>query len=144
MISRYQIFGAAGFLPFLAFTLLIIDLETGSKAENLILLSQVAYASIILSFLGGIHWAMGIQEDNKAQLSFSMLPSMIALFSMMAALINAPVIPLYILALAFVLVFVGDRLFLESSEWPKGYMKFRISLTLLVVGMLIASGLFAG
>ncbi len=77
-----QRFGHAGLIPFVGLTLLLW--LVGPELQAWVAIAMAAYAALIASFLGGIHWgaiwsrlAQG-QAVTNAQVAWGMAPSLLA------------------------------------------------------------------
>lgn len=128
------ILGLAGVVPFavsaLAMTgFLGIDVSLAWR-------SLQAYAAVILSFLGAVHWGAAIgkigDESTLARsLGFSVLPCLAAWVILIAQL--SPAVSLVALILAFVGQYLADRRAALQGLLPAWYRRLRQILTGLVV-----------
>lgn len=139
--------GYGGLVPFFA---LAVALLLGS---DLPLLENVrldwwlaAYAAIILSFLGAVHWgvALGMQDTlNERELGqllmFSVVPSVLAWFALLLPIQWA----LFVLAGLVVFAYVVDALLL-FGKLASDYGKMRLHLTVIVTLLLAAAGVAVG
>jgi len=148
MNTLYKKFGYAGAVPFLVLAGLAFYFSPVQGAVlDFIAQAQVAYAAIILSFLGGIHWPFAIQPRGGRsrgamfgkQLSNSMLPSIFGFMVVILSLTGMADIALLCCAGLFWMVYVIDHIFLSASEFPDGYFVFRRNITLIVTIALIAT-----
>jgi len=75
--------GWAGILPFVAGALLIWGVS--AEAHPYVALGLSAYAAVIVSFLGGIHWGLAFRETPPppALLGWGVLPSLVAWVAVM-------------------------------------------------------------
>ena len=73
----------AGLLPFVVGTLLIWVVN--EQALSYVALGLSAYAALIISFLGGIHWGVGFAQARPPALLFSwgVVPSLLAWVAVM-------------------------------------------------------------
>lgn len=97
-----------------------------------------AYGSIILSFLGGIHWGLAISGPAPngplgRRLILSVVPALTGWVSLLLAASSA----LLMLAGAFLLMLIFDILTAGRGETPDWYPKLRWPLTLAAVVSLI-------
>jgi len=138
-MSRLPIwFGYAGVMPFILFMLTGFAITTTKQAETLSFL-QMSYATMILSFLGGIHWGQALPRRHAQQISFAMIPT-IAGFGLMAwALFIDPYLPLLGAAALFWMIYYADLKWMPVDFIPEGYFKFRLRLTQIVSATLIIS-----
>ena len=113
--------GYAGLLPFVA-PLLVIWGEPAWAAQAIAV--QQAYAALILSFLGGIYWAVALNRQAAGWIWLSVLPSLWA----WPALLIPPVAASVMLAAGFALMFL-----LERSARKQGWIRawfYQLRLTL--------------
>lgn len=128
--------GYAGLIPFIVGTVLLIGGHIGVR--ELALEGLIAYAAIILGFMGAVHWgrAMFVLADSEARVAFavSVLP---ALVGWLATFLAARV-ALAGLAVAFAALYLYDRATIGKAEdrndW---YLPLRVRLTSVVVVCLI-------
>ena len=133
------ILGLAGLIPF--FGLAIWQGVTPDELlSERLTMAYVFYAASILSFLGGIGWGLGMNEQDPVQrglsLSISTVPSLIA---WAAAFINVQNLSfaLIILGGAFVLQGFWDWHLTSTGRAPRWFRTLRIGLTLAVVSSLV-------
>jgi Protein of unknown function (DUF3429) len=71
-----QRLGYAGLIPFVAGAALVWfgDANAQQKAA----LALAAYAAVIVSFLGGIHWGVGFRDGRSVSFIWGVLPSLAA------------------------------------------------------------------
>ncbi|UOG90663.1 MAG: DUF3429 domain-containing protein [Candidatus Thiothrix sulfatifontis] len=135
--------GYGGLLPFFALTVALL------LGVNVPLLESVrldwwlaAYAGLILSFLGAVHWgvALGMQDTlNESELGqlllFSVVPSVLAWLALLLPIQWA----LFVLAALIAFSYVVDALLL-FEKLSSSYGKMRLHLTVIVVLLLVAAG----
>lgn len=138
MKSLPLFYGYAGTLPFLAFAGLGFFTESYGDAEVLGIL-QMVYGAMIFSFLGGIHWAIGVPAENMKQITFSMVPTIYAFLLIIWTFLVDPILPLALLAVGFWALFWADTRFIAPDYFPENYRSFRRNLTLIVSFALIVS-----
>ncbi|MBN2872137.1 MAG: DUF3429 domain-containing protein [Halothiobacillaceae bacterium] len=85
---------------------------------------QQAYAALLLSFLGGIYWGVGLDRQQHVAIWLSVLPTLWA----WAALSMPPTAATGLLAIGFALMFLIDRV-ARSRGWIRQWF-FRLRLTL--------------
>ena len=136
--STAKLLGYAGLIPFLTFSVgcwLPLPYVTDSLSV------LIAYAAIILSFMGAIHWgaAMSREDDQGYQyLLVSVVPALAAWI----ALIIPAMAGLMILLSGFILLYLYDRAVQLSQGFPSWYIPMRTNLTL-VVTLCLASALLS-
>lgn len=68
--------GYAGLVPFVAGALLVWAVRLDVNAYVALALS--AYAAVIVSFLGGIHWGIGLRDGTPSSFTWGVVPSLVA------------------------------------------------------------------
>lgn len=68
--------GYAGLLPFVAGALLVWIVNP--EAHPYATLALSAYAAVIVSFLGGIHWGVGFRDGDAKLFVWGVVPSLVA------------------------------------------------------------------
>jgi hypothetical protein len=136
--------GNFGLLPFygLAFA---AWLPLSPVAGRLVDLAFVAYAAVILSFLGAVHWGLALltPQLDKWQswnvLGWGVLPALLGWLAMMLALAGAPQwLVCLLLVIDFILCRLMDGILLRMfAEAPAWYLPLRTRLTALVVVALL-------
>ena len=98
----------------------------------------VAYATAILSFLGGVHWGLAIRSESSRHgeglwLTLSVIPALAG----WAALLFAETPALLTLAVAVAVMLGVDIWASRVSQAPPWYPRLRIPLTCVVVAALL-------
>ncbi|MEO8279016.1 MAG: DUF3429 domain-containing protein [Ideonella sp.] len=103
--KRVRQLAYAGLLPFLIGAALIWIVRADAQSHAAAALS--AYAAVILSFLGGIHWGFGIRSGNggPANFGWAVVPSLVA----WVAVLMPPNAALVIHGLMLVVCYLVDR-----------------------------------
>lgn len=130
-----QRLGFAGLLPFIGLALAaLLDLWAPHAIEFFVL-----YSAIILSFLGGIHWGICMQDDttdHSRALQWSMLPAIAAIatlvFHNLPLRCDTTLATLAIFALLHLFWLNYERRKLASHAW---YLELRGRLTFTVVAL---------
>lgn len=123
-----RLLGLAGLLPFLA-TLLLTLLARNEQQRALALQAFVAYAAVILSFLGGIRWGAALSAPTPRQFGLAVLPSLLAF----GLLLLPPRDALPLFALCFAVVGGFDVLRRADAHWPGWFRALRLQLSVAVV-----------
>ncbi len=127
--------GYAGLIPFVAGTVLLVGGHVGVR--EFALEGLIAYAAVILSFMGAVHWgrAMFALSGSDARKAFviSVLP---ALAGWVATFLTAR-LALAILAGAFTLLYFYDRATVGAAGGYDWYLQLRLRLTSIVVVCLL-------
>jgi hypothetical protein len=95
--------GYGGLIPFVAGAALVALLAPESRPVATAALS--AYAAVIVSFLGGIHWGIGFRDGTPRLFLWGVLPSLVAA----AALLLPPRHGLSVHAVMLLLCYAVDR-----------------------------------
>ena len=94
-----------------------------------------AYAAVILTFVGAIHWGRAMHNGDGALLTFSVLPSLFA----SGCLLLAPIMAIPLLAAGFIVVMIFDYRQYAGIDW---FQKMRIQLTSMVVFLLLLATIY--
>ena len=136
--------GFGGVVPFLVlFLALLPGLTPGFADSQQISLWLLAYAAIILSFIGAVHWGVALATDNDAMNTrqgswnylYGIMPALIAWF----ALLLPHTIALFLMAGLVMLAYGADALLL-FKRLNSDYSILRLYLTSAVSLLLLASG----
>ncbi|NNJ91243.1 MAG: DUF3429 domain-containing protein [Gammaproteobacteria bacterium] len=98
------------------------------------------YASIILTFMGAIHWGVAMTRalaPNSLQLTISIIPALIAWF----ASFTSQSVNYVILYISFAGLCLIDSKSSKQGDLPDWYPKLRVPLTTVVVISLISAHL---
>lgn len=124
-----KLLGYAGLIPFVAFgTGSWIPLPYISDAVQ----PLIAYAAIILSFMGAIHWGLAMSRAHQ-QRSKYFIASVIPALTAWLALLLPDTPALIVLLCAFIALFTYDRAVKVSQALPDWYIPMRKKLTVVVV-----------
>ena len=130
--------GYAGLLPFVFLSLgLWIVPEAYRQELNSALLG---YASIILAFMGAVHWGLAMQQGRQlesGQFAWSVVPALIAWFASLAPLM----LNYSILTVTFAMLCLFDGRMIKKGRVPGWYLGLRAPLTAVVVLSLIVAQL---
>lgn len=131
--------GYFGVLPFAAGAVVMAIGGLGPLSAATAQIALVAYAAVILSFLGGIRWGAGLRirdDDMRGRvLALSVLPSLIAWVALLLPALYA----LALLVAAFVAQGAWDVRSTQDGHFPRWFGQLRIRLTLMVTLILIVS-----
>jgi len=133
--STAKLLGYAGLIPFITFsTGCWVPLPYVTDALSVL----IAYAAVILSFMGAIHWGVAMSATGKKRSQYLVISVVPALAAWMALIISA--IPaLAILLLGFIALYLYDSAVAESLGLPAWYVPMRGTLTLVVTLCLAAA-----
>ncbi len=130
--------GFAGLLPFLMLMLGVWFADVSWLGD--FLLGQKAYAMVILSFLGGIHWGAAMLcstlslNDTKKALVWSVTPSLIAWSATLSGEFGMAV-----LIGGFIVALEVDKRMFSRYGMPDWLIRLRTRLTVAVVMLLAAT-----
>ena len=139
-ISNFKsTYGYIGFLPF-AF-LSIAPWIAGSEISKVAIVFQLAYGSIILTFLGGMSWGWRDEQQNqKFNLSIGILYSLIGCLILFLTYFEIILIALLISVVSFQSFYYVEKSTVDFKFRDDDYKKFRKMLSLLVsISFLISS-----
>jgi hypothetical protein len=121
------VLGLAGLIPFLAGAVAVWLFEPAAArvAQDM----QVAYATVILSFLGAVHWGAALSRPDGARswgwMGWSVTPALLAWFSVMMA----PESALMALMACYLAAFAVDMQAVKKGLLPLWYLGLRRVLT---------------
>ena len=123
-----QRLGYAGLIPFAGLALLLWLLQ--GEPQVFVSVALSAYAGLILSFLGGIHWGIGwLQAGRRNRLGvhflWGVMPSLLA----WPGVLMPPYAGLVWLGLVLIVCYLVDRrLFARAGLTPWLTMRFRLTI----------------
>ncbi len=134
--------GYGGLLPFLALAILV-----GVDAHRAPLWSQalVAYAAVILSFVGALHWGFGMSLPRldpglrRRALAWSVVPALLA----WPAILLPGEFASWILLAGFALHLVQDLRLARCADLPAWYLPLRWRLTVVAGLCLVVNAWYA-
>jgi hypothetical protein len=132
--------GYGGLLPFLLLApAVLLDHHHGPVFSDLL----YAYAAIILSFVGALHWgfAIGLPDLEPARRRSLFLWSVVpALIAWPAAFLD-PQLASLLLIVGFVLHYRQDRRLVRVASLPRWYLPLRLHLTVVASLCLLVAAL---
>jgi hypothetical protein len=116
--------GYAGLLPFVIGALLLWVVRADAHAYVAIALS--AYAGVIVSFLGGIHWGLGFRAPTAepARFVWGVIPSLVAWI----AIVMPPYAGLVVHGVMLVVCYLVDRR-VYPTQGLQAWLTLRFRLT---------------
>ncbi len=130
--------GYAGVIPFVTAAVIVFFLYPRPEAQT-VLAYMIAYGAVILSFLGGIRWALAMlfPEDKTLfrRLAYATAPPLLA----WAAVFLPAVWGLALLLAGFWGQAASDLRAARMHEAPHWYGGYRVRLSILVIGALAVS-----
>ena len=139
-ISNFKsTYGYIGFLPFAFFS--IAPWIVGSELSKIAIVFQLAYGSIILTFLGGMAWGWRDEQQNqKFNLSVGILYSLIGCMILLLIYFDIILVALLISVFSFQSFYYFEKSTEDFKFRDDDYKKFRKMLSLLVsISFLISS-----
>jgi hypothetical protein len=132
-------YGYIGFLPFAVFSLTPWIL--GGEIGKTMVLFQLGYGSIIITFLGGFAWGWrDNQKNQKINLSIGIFFSLLGCSILLFAYFNLILTGLLTSIISFYLFYIFETSTEDFQKKDDDYKKFRTILTMLVcISFLISS-----
>lgn len=135
--------GYGGLLPFFVLTIaVLLNAKLPLLGNARLDWWLVAYAAVILSFLGAVHWGVviGLQDwlnerETRRMLFYSVLPALLAWFTLLLP-VN---IALLLMGILIVGAYIIDALWL-FDRLKSDYGKLRLHLTIVAALLLFAAG----
>lgn len=124
------LFGGLGIIPFVAGALLANIPSTSASGHWLV----IGYGAVILSFLGGIQWGVGLKTVPRAWLPY--LVAILISLTGWVSLLLAPLWGLLLLGAGFIAAFFYDAITTPLFDLPGWFIRLRILLTLSVLASL--------
>ncbi len=124
-------YGYIGFIPFALLS--ITPWITGGFIGQVAIIFQIAYGSIILSFLAGISWGWrDDQPQQKKNLSIGIIYSLISCLMLILIYLNMILFALLISVISFQSFYYFEKSTYDFKYKHEDYQKFRRMLSLLV------------
>ena len=124
-------YGYIGFIPFALLS--ITPWITGGYIGEAAIIFQIAYGSIILSFLAGISWGWrDNQPQQKKNLSIGIIYSLISCSMLILIYLNMILFALLISVISFQSFYYFEKSTYDFKYKHEDYQKFRRMLSLLV------------
>jgi hypothetical protein len=128
--------GLAGLLPFVVGALASFD---GGPLGRWAPSALLAYAAVILSFLGGVHWGLAMAAERPSWLRYgaSVVPALLG----WTALLLGGRLAFLLLVASFASLLAYDLGAVRAGEAPAWYPRLRWPLTLVVALCLLLAAL---
>lgn len=124
-------YGYIGFIPFALLS--ITPWITGGYIGEAAIIFQIAYGSIILSFLAGISWGWrDDQPQQKKNLTIGIIYSLISCSMLILIYLNMILFALLISVISFQSFYYFEKSTYDFKYKHEDYQKFRRMLSLLV------------
>lgn len=135
------VLGLAGLIPFVALSVVsgTVSADTAGAAR----LGLVAYAAVILSFLGGVHWGFALMTVDppgvqRARYGLGIMPSLVGWAGLLVTFAGLITIGLLIEAAGFVALTIVEGRAAHNGHLPPGYMGLRYVLSAVVIACLVS------
>lgn len=135
--------GIAGLIPFVLCSLGALTLPGDDAGRAL--LALLAYAAVILAFLGGVHWGFGLDPTGsppaivqRNRFLLGVAPSLIGWAGLLLAFYGLPQTGLLLVSAGFIGVTVMEARASRAGWMPKGYMGLRWILSSVVIVLLVS------
>jgi len=128
--------GYAGLIPFVVLSAALWLVPT--TYQLLINQALLLYASLILAFMGAVHWGLAMLQTEinyQRQLMFSVIPALVAWL----ALFLPEILNYSVLIIAFALLCLFDTRMSKTGRAPRWYPRLRSPLTAVVVASLVVA-----
>lgn len=131
--------GLGGLVPFVV--LAIATWITGADAGSRLVVAQLGYGAVILSFIGALHWGAALAAPEVSArttaiaLVWSVLPSLVG----WSALVIGPGWGLQLLAGTFVVALAVDWVLYRQYAFASWFLGLRALLTAVAVVSLLAT-----
>ena len=128
--------GYAGLIPFVVLSTALWLIP--STYQVLINQALLLYASLILAFMGAVHWGLAMLQtkmEYQRQLVFSVIPALVAWL----ALFLPEILNYSVLIIAFALLCLFDTRMSKTGRAPSWYPRLRSPLTTVVVASLLVA-----
>jgi hypothetical protein len=136
--------GTGGLVPFVVLTSALFALPDHARPQLLFWLT--AYAAVILSFVGAVHWGIALvhaqmrEPDRSLYMGWSIVPALAAWMSLLLPAKTG----LLLMAATFAVHFAADRQLAQRFPVPAWYVRLRGGLTGVVVLCLLLALAQAG
>lgn len=131
--------GTAGLVPFVVLTSALFALPAHTRPQMLYWLT--AYAAVILSFVGALHWGLAMvhpqmrEQDRTLYMGWSVVPALAGWVSLLLPAKTG----LLLMAATFAVHYAADRQLAQRFALPAWYLRLRGGLTAVVVLCLLAA-----
>ena len=107
------------------------------------MLALVAYAAVILSFLGAVHWGFALMSSatpgvQRARLALGVVPSLVGWVGLLVAFAGLITVGLVVQIAGFVGVTIMEGRAAGRGLMPPGYMALRYLLSAVVLVCLVS------
>jgi hypothetical protein len=137
------VLGLGGLIPFVAASFGAVTLQGDWATRSLLALQ--AYAAVILAFLGGVHWGVGLEAGTgqtvgaqRARFGLGVVPSLIGWAGLLVTFVGLPLVGLGIMSAGFIALTIAEARATQSGMLPGSYMALRWVLSIIVILCLVS------
>ena len=137
------VLGLAGLLPFFGGSLVAVS--QNEEWRRLGMLALQGYAAVILAFLGGVHWGIGLEAGTaqtvgaqRARFGLGVVPSLVGWAGLLVTFIGLPLVGLAIEAAGFIGLTIAEARGARRNYLPSSYMALRWVLSIAVIVCLVS------
>jgi hypothetical protein len=133
------ILGLSGLIPFIIPAIVIWFVT--SDVSQILETMQMAYAALIISFMGGVQWGYAVKQGDAAQpvhYILSVIPTLIIFGTLFLALMMQP----YHLNIIFIILLVAQNIMDQARYVETWFLKLRWVLTVTASLSLLSVGIF--
>jgi hypothetical protein len=137
------VLGLGGLIPFVAASFGAVALQGDWATRSLLALQ--AYAAVILAFLGGVHWGVGLEAGTgqtvgaqRARFGLGVVPSLIGWAGLLVTFVGLPLVGLGIMSAGFIALTIAEARATQSGMLPGSYMALRWVLSIIVILCLVS------
>lgn len=138
--SLAYILTISGLMPFIGFLIASFALRSQPTLSHTLLVAELAYGAIIVSFIAGSQWGIAIQSQQRCPLQL-ILSNIIALIAWTSLLIQNLPIGFCALAIALFCLLWCDLRRITQQQLPTWYRPLRIWISFLAIISLLASAI---
>ena len=128
-----NVIGYCGLIPFVGLSIWYAMTPNPAQA-SFVLSAFMAYAAIILSFVGAIHWGRSLHEPHIVRSNLLQIITIIPTLLGWVALLLPQQIGLMVLIAGFILIYLFDRIQYRELYWMQ---KLRFNLSMGVIFSLL-------
>ncbi len=128
-----NVIGYCGLIPFIGLSIWYAMTPDPQQAR-FVLSAFMAYAAIILSFVGAIHWGRSLHEPHMVRSNLLQIITIIPTLLGWVALLLPPQMGLMVLVVGFILIYLFDRIQYRELYWMQ---KLRFNLSMGVIFSLL-------
>lgn len=135
--------GAAGLIPFVAGSLGAVTFQGDLATRSLLALQ--AYSAVILGFLGGVHWGIGLEvginqsvRAQRLRFGLGVVPGLVGWAGLLVTFLGLPLVGLAIQAAGFIGLTIAEARGTHAGLVPRPYMALRWALSIVVILCLVS------